>query len=283
MKKTILFLIFACILVSCRNTVKEYYDTGELKHKYQTKSGLNDGYYKEYFKSGKLNVEVNFIKGKAEGIKKVYYENGNLEMEVLYVDGKKNGLQTGYFENGVLEYKGYCKGDKQHGLTTYYYHNGKIESTCEYKDDLRDGEAKGYSKDGKLTYYFVYEKDSTYFYEKYDEKGKLTDYFRGIIFTPLKDSIVYLGDRMESKIKLYGPIEGRNIKVFRYILNKNKKLLFKESVKFKKGENQKSVSFAPQETFYIYYELMDFLDESVGMGYGNTEMTKVTVIKRKNK
>jgi hypothetical protein len=88
---------------------------------------------------------------------------------------------------------------------------------------------------------------------------------------------------MKSTIKLYGPVDGRDLKVFRYILDKNKKVLFRESVKFEKGKSEKTVSLKPQETFYIYYEIMDFLDESVGMGYGNTEMTKVTVIKRKNK
>ena len=283
MKKTILFLIFACILVSCRNTVKEYYDTGELKHKYQTKSGLKDGYFKEYFKSGKLKVEVDFIKGKAEGTKKVYFENGKINWETFYVDGKRNGLQKGYYENGTLKYKCYNKDDKQHGLDINYYPNGKIESTCEYKDDLRDGKAKGYSKDGKLTYYSVYEKDTIFFYEKFNEAGKLTDYFRHIVFTPLIDSIVYLGDRMKSTIKLYGPVDGRDLRVFRYILDKNKKLLFKESVKFKKSENEKSVSFVPQETFYIYYEYIDLLGTSVGAYLVETQKRKITVIKRKNK
>ncbi len=281
MKKIIVCLFFACILVSCHKTVKKYYDTGELNYIYQTKNNVADGYYKEYYKSGKLKVEINFIKGKATGTKKVYFENGNVDWESFYIDGKRNGFQKGYFENGALKYKSYYKDDKQNGSDTNYYYNGKIESTCEFKIDKKTretGELRTYYIDGKLKNYSVKKNNKVIFQEKYNEEGKMIDYFRYIIFTPLKDTAIYLGDKFLSNIKIFGPVKDRNIIIIYKILDENKKLLYSDSKVLGKGKNEETLSLAPKKTFYIYFEIYDGLETGT---VTKKAMKKVTVIKKK--
>lgn len=278
MKTIIILLILACTLTSCRKTIKEYYTTGELKSKYQIKNGVEDGFYKEYYKNGKIKVEVNFKNGKANGSKKVYFENGKIDWETFYVDGKRNGIQKGYYKNNILKYSCPYKNDMQQGLAKNYYSNGKLESSCEYKNGKENGIFKQYSLSGKLIYYAERIDSVNYFYEEYNDEGKTTDYYRYAYFTPLNDTSIYLGDEIASKIKLFGPTKDRNIKIYFYALDKNNKVVFSDILPLKKGSNERTLYLTPDQSYYMYYQILDISKTAVVF---ETQKRKVTVIKRK--
>ena len=64
---------------------------------------------KEYFESGQLKDEEPYVDGKPHGTRKGYYESGGqLWYERTYVDGKYHGAYKEYYESGQLNFECTC-------------------------------------------------------------------------------------------------------------------------------------------------------------------------------
>lgn len=61
---------------------------------------LLDGTLKEFFESGQLKAEKTFVKGIAEGKYTAYFENGEIESTCTYHEGKIDGVLIQYDEEG---------------------------------------------------------------------------------------------------------------------------------------------------------------------------------------
>ena len=58
----------------------------------------------EYYESGQLKSKFNLADGKLHGPHETYYENGQLKYKWNYEDGKMHGLQKDYEEDGSLSF-----------------------------------------------------------------------------------------------------------------------------------------------------------------------------------
>src|SRR5688500_7752846 len=83
----IAFPVVGCFLVvtiltltSCNSseTMKEYYDTGELKYEYSVSNGKREGKYKMYYKDGTTMRYGQFREGLLDGWNSFYCTNGQL-------------------------------------------------------------------------------------------------------------------------------------------------------------------------------------------------------------
>ena len=97
------------VFLSC-NSVKEFYETGELKACGKAKNGVKYGKWKFYHENGKIRQVGEFNLGKQNGIWHFYHDNGNEE-----------GI--GSLENG-----------KMVGNWIWNHHNGKIYTERLYED-----------------------------------------------------------------------------------------------------------------------------------------------------
>lgn len=222
-------LIFAILIliVGCdRKVEKIYYPDGEIKQeitfKDGIKDGIKDGEFKSYYKSGQLKEKGIYKNNKLEGEYTWYYKNGQIDTKENFEDNKENGKMESYYETGILKSESQVNEGKQDGLTIFYYPDGKIESKQEYEAGIPNGYYTSYHKNGKLSMHALYEKDSVLYYEEYDEQGNFIEEYHRVSIEPLKENF-YAGESFKAKIKVYGPIEGREIKIVPYLFGVDKK------------------------------------------------------------
>lgn len=181
MKK--LIYIGLLIFIACQPKEKKYYSTGELKSEYYLNdNGKKEGGFVEYFKDGTIKEEYNFVDGQAEGTGKGYYPSGNLKIEAHFNNNLKNGNYKDYYEDGNLKSVQNFKDDLLHGNLQFYYENGGIKMKATSRND------------------------TTVFYKKYSKKGRLTDLYRKVNFTPKQDTI-YQGEQFEVDFEIFGNLE----------------------------------------------------------------------------
>jgi len=87
---------------------------------------------KEYFENGQLKFEGSFKNGEKDGIHRWWYRDGQLEFEGVFKNGKKDGISKGWWENGALEYTGLFSYDKRDGLWEAYYENGQLRKSSNF-------------------------------------------------------------------------------------------------------------------------------------------------------
>lgn len=97
-------LIFS-LITDCRQPPEYdsyYYESGQLKEKFELHNEIWNGEYLSYF------------------------ENGKLRSKGMYRDGKADGLFTYYHENGQKKIEGYFKRDLKTGEFQFFDTNGKL-------------------------------------------------------------------------------------------------------------------------------------------------------------
>lgn len=76
----LLLLVFSC---SPTDTIREYFDNGNLKAEYAIKNGVKNGYSKTYFENGLLFYEGEYENGKRLGWHTMYFHNGKTRQKLL--------------------------------------------------------------------------------------------------------------------------------------------------------------------------------------------------------
>ena len=153
--------------------VKEYYENGKLKAKWNYKNGNLDGLCKIYFENGELMFKNNYKNGKRDGITKTYYRGLRLRYKYEYKDGKLEGVVKKYYRNGKLAFEWNYKDDKREGTAKSYFKNGLLKAVWNYKSDQLDGTIRIYYKNGEMRYIDTYRNGQRINRKAYDRKGKL--------------------------------------------------------------------------------------------------------------
>jgi len=212
--KTIILILFVLLITNaCKKVKKEYYPNGKLKKEYQyNKDGLADGYYKKYYDNGDIFVKSAYKNGKLEGLGRTYYKNGQVEWEVNYINGKEEGNYKEYYKGGELKAEATFKDGKEVGVSKNYFKDGSLEKEYEVKNGILHGDYREYYPNGQLNVYAIYKDSIPVYYEDYDETGKFTEDYRLVSIAPNADTIT-LGEKFTAKIKIYGPLENKNVKI----------------------------------------------------------------------
>lgn len=105
----ILSLFIPLFLISCENRYEKitYYDTGEIKEKYEYPTKLdfnNNQNYTAYcfYKDGKIENHTTIRNGKREEEYLSYYPNGVLKNIIIFKNGVKNGIEKYFTINGDI-------------------------------------------------------------------------------------------------------------------------------------------------------------------------------------
>ncbi len=207
-------VLFSLLAIGCKeDTVKEYYDSGELRKELTLKNGIPEGTVKEYHRNGQLKSEAFMKEGKLNGEKRVYYESGALEWSAEYVDGEEHGIFRQFSDNGRMVSEAQFANGLQHGITTVYRKDGKVEFVENYLNGLTHGVSKTFYPNGTRSFFALSENDITMYYEDYDSLGVLIEKFRAHVITIAHDTL-RAGNEFHAKIEIYGPLNlGHQIEV----------------------------------------------------------------------
>lgn len=133
--KTLYLGLLIIILVSCDNTEKYYYPTGELFSEVQVDNdGKNNGTLKKYYITGEIEGKGNYTNGLKDGTFIEYYKNGNTKSLEVYKNGKIQDTTKRYYENGVI--KSIAFEDTNGSYYREFYKNGNKQSEGYYKDSI---------------------------------------------------------------------------------------------------------------------------------------------------
>lgn len=181
-----LALFFIIILYACNSKERqEYYNSGSIKRKCETKGNMINGTCEEYYLNGELKSKSNWVNDTLNGLATIFYENGKIQQKVPWVKGKIHGVLLVYHQNGKLKQKSEYKNGLLNGRTELFYMNGSIEKIQEWVY------AEGYN--------FANTR------KEYDSLGNLTFQDHYPIITPIMDSVT-LGEDYKIKIELKNPV-----------------------------------------------------------------------------
>ena len=97
-------------IADSKPSVKEsFHSTGKLQSRinYQPKSGggKQHGLSEWYYDSGQLKSKFNYKDGRVDGLAEIYFENGQLMTKLNHKDGRKDGLFESYDQDGKSQSK----------------------------------------------------------------------------------------------------------------------------------------------------------------------------------
>ncbi len=147
MKKTLFYILVFVTLWGCsENTVKEYFDNGDLKSIFSFKNdSVLHGNCKFYFKEGGISEEKIYSDGTLK-LHKAYFKTGELRYEAQMEGDLRNGVSKDYYKNGAIKVKaellfgGLKKYEKYDsiGNKTYWYETLNEESLPKFSKDFID-------------------------------------------------------------------------------------------------------------------------------------------------
>ena len=181
MKKLLFILLLTIPFVGFgqSDTIKKYYDNGQLMFEGNTIDGEENGLWKEYYENGNNRSKWFFQDGiiiyndcwSITGIPVNCIDSETLTENSLptsnqYINGEKDGLWITYWDEGTPRYVDYMKDGKRHGPFTWYWENGNISGTGNYIEGKENGIYTQYNRDGSLR------SEETYTDGKYDGVSK---------------------------------------------------------------------------------------------------------------
>ncbi len=187
-----------------KETVKEYFNNGNVKTLYHLRNNEMHGLYKEFYPNGRIKEIATFIRGKYEGERKFFYKNGKLRTKYFYINDTAQGKFYEYDSLGNLYRVSEIKDNLQHGITKFFYKDGKIKTEEKFANGQNDGYYRSYYQNGELSLEAMIKNDQTEYYIDYDSLGNIIEEERRILFTPEPDTI-YLGDIYSTNILVGGP------------------------------------------------------------------------------
>ena len=132
MKTKFLLITITLLLIEnyCSSqSLKYYYDTGELKVETYYLYGVLEGIFTEYYKNGNIKQYGINHSDKKDGEYKEYNEIGEQKGIANYKSGIFEGEYKEYYENGQLKMVGNMAAGKQKGEWKYYDEKGELVST----------------------------------------------------------------------------------------------------------------------------------------------------------
>ena len=106
MRKIFLLLVTSSALYA--EVIETFYQTGELKERYNLKDGVRDGIYTKWYLNGQIGRQANYKIGIMNGELKTWYPNGIVKATYPIVSGKIEGTAKYYDSDGNLSWQVYC-------------------------------------------------------------------------------------------------------------------------------------------------------------------------------
>ena len=105
MRKIFLLLVTSSALYA--EVIETFYQTGELKERYNLKDGVRDGVYTKWYLNGQIGRQANYKIGIMNGELKTWYPNGIVKATYPIVSGKIEGTAKYYDSEGNLSWQVY--------------------------------------------------------------------------------------------------------------------------------------------------------------------------------
>ena len=102
-----IFLLLATSSALCAEVIETFYQTGELKERYNLKDGVRDGIYTKWYLNGQIGKQANYKIGIMNGELKTWYPNGIVKATYPIVSGKIEGTAKYYDSDGNLSWQVY--------------------------------------------------------------------------------------------------------------------------------------------------------------------------------
>ena len=113
---------------------------------------IPDGTVREFYDSGELKIELEYRGGLANGTVREFLRNGDLVSQTQYADGHMTGERRVFSQTGegvIIETSAYAN-DRLHGARSVTFDNGKPWCEEDYANGLLEGEKRLYFKNGQL-------------------------------------------------------------------------------------------------------------------------------------
>ena len=105
MRKIFLLLVTSSALYA--EVIETFYQTGELKERYNLKDGVRDGIYTKWYLNWQIGKQANYKIGIMNGELKTWYPNGIVKATYPIVSGKIEGTAKYYDSDGNLSWQVY--------------------------------------------------------------------------------------------------------------------------------------------------------------------------------
>tara|TARA_Y100000748_G_scaffold247280_1_gene211880 strand:- start:874 stop:1248 length:375 start_codon:yes stop_codon:yes gene_type:complete len=102
-----IFLLLATSSALYAEVIETFYQTGELKERYNLKDGVRDGIYTKWYLNGQIGRQANYKIGIMNGELKTWYPNGIVKATYPIVSGKIEGTAKYYDSDGNLSWQVY--------------------------------------------------------------------------------------------------------------------------------------------------------------------------------
>ena len=102
-----IFLLLATSSALYAEVIETFYQTGELKERYNLKDGGRDGIYTKWYLNGQIGRQANYKIGIMNGELKTWYPNGIVKATYPIVSGKIEGTAKYYDSDGNLSWQVY--------------------------------------------------------------------------------------------------------------------------------------------------------------------------------
>lgn len=177
-KKYVLLTIGIIIFFSCKEnkeTILEYYESGQIEQKYELRNGFQHGKIVSFFLNGNLKMKGFYKNGKEDGLWLHFHPDGDLSDSSFFKSGKiiynysfdtnkfvtmknGNGYRISIDEiSGNIE-KLYYNNYVPDSIYQEWYPNGSLYCIGNYRDGKPFGIWKYFDKEGNIINEILHEK-----------------------------------------------------------------------------------------------------------------------------
>ena len=139
------------------NGVEEkFYSNGQIRSRFNYKSGERDGEFSLWDEDGKLTSKGTYLNEQLHGPCQDWYENGRYEF-CTWENGVPHGLYQLHYSNGIMSRQCNLVNNRPDGLETLWDESGKLMAEVNYKNGAVHGLYTLYRQDGSIIKKVEYE------------------------------------------------------------------------------------------------------------------------------
>jgi len=159
-----------------QDTVRTYYDNGQIKSEGLISKGMRQGCWYFYYPNQMPNSEEYYLNDELHGKVKSYDFEGRLVSIENYEYGLEQDSAFYYYPGGALKRKGIFKDGLYAGIWLGYHENGRLSQSGAYVLGMPDGLWRFYDSEGLLSHEGMYrEAKETGLWKVYHPKGYIQE------------------------------------------------------------------------------------------------------------
>jgi antitoxin component YwqK of YwqJK toxin-antitoxin module len=151
------------------DTVKYYYNNGQLKYQGTALSNSNHGKYQSFFKNGKIHEQGNYQYGYLDG-ERIFYDKKSRLVEISnYLFGKLNGKYEYYNSEGkLIEHLNYRNDELDDTCRWYHFNNQGLRYEVLFKNTVPWTVLKSFDSKGQyLSENNLKQGNGNFYYEEF--------------------------------------------------------------------------------------------------------------------